>query len=156
MNLVKVISGGQTGADRAALDAALACGVAIGGWVPKGRKAEDGRISDTYSLIEMPTVDYPARTRKNIEESDATFVLTTAKQSPGTVLTLRLCKEIGKPFWTIAADMKLTKNVVMITKRWIDIGDFKTLNVAGPRESKCPGIYKAAYDFLIQVFGEKK
>ncbi len=68
---IKIISGGQTGVDRAALDAAMELHILTGGYCPKGRKAEDGRIPDTYNLIEMPTTSYPARTEKNVIESDA-------------------------------------------------------------------------------------
>lgn len=155
MNIAKVISGGQTGVDRAALDAALACGLAIGGWVPKGRKAEDGRISDKYPLIEMATTDYPARTRKNIEDSDATLIIVGSWPiSPGTELTMDTARVMKKDSFTISHAALKHEQSLINAREWLK--GVKILNVAGPRESKSPGIYKAAYDFLIQVFGENK
>lgn len=153
--LIKVISGGQTGVDRAALDAALACGLPIGGYCPRGRKAEDGRIPDKYPLTEMPTTDYPARTRKNVEEADATLIFTTAKPSPGTLSTAKICRELDKPMLPLAVDMPLGCETIDFIRRWIDIGEFKVMNVAGPRASRCPGGYDAVYGFLCGVFKEK-
>ena len=86
--LTKIISGGQTGADRAALDAAIRLNLAHGGWVPKGRRAEDGTIPDTYLLSEMPTESYPRRTEKNIREADGTLILTHGRATGGSKLTI--------------------------------------------------------------------
>jgi hypothetical protein len=94
----KIISGGQTGADRAGLDFAIHAGLEHGGYVPKGRKAEDGRIDERYNLIELSTSSYPARTRKNIEESDGTVIFRLERRlSGGTKLTRELADKLGKP-----------------------------------------------------------
>ncbi len=89
MNL-RIVSGGQTGVDRAALDVALDMGLRIGGFIPKGRRAEDGRLPDRYPLTEMGTRDYEPRTRKNVATSDATLVLYHGTVTPGTGLTVRI------------------------------------------------------------------
>src|ERR1700694_742603 len=96
--LRKIISGGQTGADRAAPDFAIETGLEHGGYVPRGRKAEDGRIDDRYNLIELSTTSYPARTRRNIEESDGTVIFSLEPSlNGGTKLTLELAVKLGKP-----------------------------------------------------------
>jgi hypothetical protein len=98
--VAKIISGGQTGVDRAALDVGLELGIPIGDWVPLGRLAEDGPIPDRYPLAEMPTEEYAARTRKNVEEADGTLILLGGPPSmatDGTALTIRLARESGKP-----------------------------------------------------------
>src|SRR6202022_2615430 len=92
--LRKIISGGQTGADRAGLDFAIETGLEHGGYVPRGRKAEDGRIDDRYNLVELSTSSYPARTRRNIEESDGTVIFSLERLlSGGTKLTLEHCQQ---------------------------------------------------------------
>lgn len=154
--LTKVISGGQTGVDRAALDAALECGLAIGGYCPLGRLAEDGRIPGTYPLVELPTPNYPARTRRNVQVADATLVLIDAADdmAGGTLLTQRVCLEecqrSGKAFCIAAMSHEhgMGNAVGSLTRHF----DGTTLNVAGPRESKCPGIYARAKAFLLEVF----
>jgi hypothetical protein len=94
----KIISGWQTGADRAGLDFAIEAGLEHGGYVPRGRKAEDGRIDDRYNLIELSTSSYPARTRRNIEKSDGTVIFSLERAlSGGTRLTLELANKLGKP-----------------------------------------------------------
>jgi hypothetical protein len=97
-NGAKIISGGQTGADRAGLDFVIHAGLEHGGYVPRGRKAEDGRTDDRYNLIELSTSSYPARTRRNIEESDGTVIFSLNRRlSGGTKLTLELANNLGKP-----------------------------------------------------------
>ena len=92
--LRKIISGGQTGADRAGLDFAIETGLEHGGYVPRGRKAEDGKIDDRYNMVELSTTSYPARTRKNIEESDGTVIFSLERLlSGGTKLTWGTCQE---------------------------------------------------------------
>jgi hypothetical protein len=96
--LRKIISGGQTGADRAGLDFAIETGLEHGGYVPRDWKAEDGRIDDRYNLIELSTTSYPARTRRNIEESDGTVILSLEPRlNGGTKLTRGLADNLGKP-----------------------------------------------------------
>ena len=96
--LRQIISGGQTGADRAGLDFAIETGLQHGGYVPRGRKAEDGRIDERYNLVELSTSSYPARTRKNIEESDGTVIFSLERRlSGGTKLTRGHADKLGKP-----------------------------------------------------------
>src|ERR1700738_4227821 len=96
--LRKIISGGQTGADRAGLDFAIERGLEHGGYVPRGRKAEDGRIDDRYNLVELSTSSYSARTRRNIKESDGTVIFSLERLlSGGTKLTQDYANKLGKP-----------------------------------------------------------
>ncbi|MFN9985084.1 MAG: putative molybdenum carrier protein, partial [Pirellula sp.] len=95
--LEKIISGGQTGVDRAALDAAIELGIPHGGWCPRGRRAEDGAIPTRYQLKEIEGIDYSERTRRNILESDATLILTSGPLQGGTLLTFNLCNKLGRP-----------------------------------------------------------
>jgi hypothetical protein len=148
---MKVVSGGQTGVDRAALDAAVTHNIQIGGWCPLGRLAEDGRIPDCYPLVEMPTRNYPARTEKNVVESDATLVLTMGHLSRGTALTQRLTARFGKPSMTLDLRTKPESGMVASWKRSHNIA---VLNVAGPRESGSPGVYDVAKRFLESIFAQ--
>ena len=150
--MVKVISGGQTGVDRAALDEALELGLEIGGYCPRGRKAEDGRIPDKYPLTEMSSSDYVVRTRQNILRSDHTLILFSRPMTPGTRLTERLCEDGRKSFTKI--DLGDLNDVVYEQVR-DEIKDVEVLNVAGPRESKRPGVYKQARGFMRHILEDK-
>jgi hypothetical protein len=148
---VKVISGAQTGVDRAALDVAMELGIPVGGYCPKGRRAEDGRIPDQYPLVELESREYKARTRKNVDESDATLVLYRGTLTPGSALTVHLAIERGKPHLALnlAGDPEAAldrANVLLdrVFAMHLDI----VLNVAGSRESSAPGIYEQAAAFL--------
>lgn len=148
----KIISGGQTGADRAGLDAAIELGIPHGGWCPKGRRAEDGKIDDKYNLLETTSTSYDQRTRNNAKESDGTVVICSfeKRNSPGTVLTMRLLKEQNKPFI-----MFFTNGDIDIYKQaladYIKNENIKVLNVAGNRESVSPGVYKFAKQLIIEA-----
>jgi hypothetical protein len=96
-NISRLIAGGQTGVDRAALDVALELGIPCGGWCPKGRKAEDGVIHDRYPLAETPSGGYSQRTKWNIRDSDGTLILAWGKQAGGTLLTVNECIRTGRP-----------------------------------------------------------
>ena len=98
-----ILSGGQTGVDRGALDAALEVGVECGGWCPDGRTAEDGRIPDRYPLVELEGAGYAERTRRNVEDSDGTLILCVGAPVGGTALTLELCGVLSKPVCLIDA-----------------------------------------------------
>jgi hypothetical protein len=146
--LLKIISGGQTGVDRAALDVALALGIPHGGWCPRGRLAEDGRIPGRYQLTETESAEYPARTERNVLESDATLVLCRGEPGGGTELTVRLAAAHARPCLVI--DLAAPPPAPEVA-RWLQAGGVETLNIAGPRESQCPGIGKQAGRFLRRV-----
>jgi predicted Rossmann fold nucleotide-binding protein DprA/Smf involved in DNA uptake len=148
-NLVeKIVSGGQTGVDRAALDVALELGIPCGGWCPQGRRAEDGRIPDSYPLQEASSPDYPLRTRLNVEDSDGTLVITNGSPKGGTALTLKLSKQLNKPFLLIDLARRADPSEV---QQWIQKNHIRILNVAGPREGESVGIFEKASAFLVEV-----
>ncbi len=144
----KIVSGGQTGVDRAALDAAMALGVPHGGWCPKGRLAEDGPIPPIYQLVETDSPAYAVRTERNVLDGDATLILCRGQPSGGTDLTLRLAQRHAKPH--LVAD--LNAPVLARIRRWLAKIRPATLNVAGPRESQAPGIAAQATELLIRLF----
>lgn len=141
----KIISGGQSGVDRAALDVAIACGLSCGGWVPRGRRAEDGPLDARYPMAETPEADYDVRTRRNVEDSEGTLVLTRGEPFGGTKLSLDIASSIGKPYHIV--DLKRGHSP-LAALRWLEAKEPRTLNVAGPRESDSPGIYDEAATFL--------
>ena len=143
----KVVSGGQTGVDRAALDTALKLGVPCGGWCPRGRRAEDGPLQEIYPLQETPSSDYVQRTRWNVRDSDGTVVLYRGSLSGGSALTVELAKEHNKPCLVI--DL-LEDSLPEILLDWVMRYQIRTLNVAGTRESGSPGIYDEACRYLVQ------
>ena len=133
----RIVSGGQTGVDRGALDAAIELGIAHGGWCPNGRLAEDGRIPDRYELAETESPDYAVRTEKNVLEGDATLIVCRGPLSGGTALTQRLAEAHGRPH--LVVDLSEEAEPAAI-RRWLDEHEVEVLNVAGPRESQSPGI----------------
>jgi hypothetical protein len=145
---MKIISGGQTGVDRAALDAAIELGIPHGGWCPRGRLAEDGPISDQCRLTETDSADYPARTERNVVESDATLILCRGRVAGGTELTLRLAEQHRRP--RLVVDLDRAVDPVQV-REWLDREQVAVLNVAGPRESQSPGIGSLAKEFLLQA-----
>ena len=140
--LMKIVSGGPTGVDRAALDVALALGLAAGGGCPQGRRAEDGVIPDRYPLMETPEPNYEARTRRNVEDSDGALILNLGTLDGGTALTACHARQIGKPCLIVALEEGIEPAAF---RAWLDRNQIAVLNVAGPRESKRPGVYEAAY-----------
>ena len=144
----KVLSGGQTGVDRAALDVSLGLGVSCGGWCPRGRRAEDGPIPTRYPLRETESPAYPARTRLNVRDADATLVLTRGAPRGGTALTVELADQLGKPCMVV--DLLGAPDPVGV-RVWLAEHRVATLNVAGPRESDNPGIYEQASRFLLAL-----
>jgi hypothetical protein len=151
--LARIVSGGQTGVDRAALDAALAAGIDCGGWCPRGRRAEDGAIPDIYPLTETAEKTYVARTRRNVEESDGTLVLAWGGvASGGTRLAVEHARRLGKPHLVV----DLGRPSLLRIERWLSGRGIRVLNVAGPRESMRPGSYAAArslMDGLVSAAG---
>jgi hypothetical protein len=141
----KIISGGQTGVDRAGLDVAIALDISHGGWCPKGRKAEDGTIPAIYQLQETPKTNYEQRTGWNVRGSDGTLILTRGEPSGGTATTTKLAAAHGKPCLVLDLLIAPTSETV---RAWIADNSIRVLNVAGPRESGCPGIHYQAKTFL--------
>lgn len=141
----KIVSGGQTGVDRAALDAALDAGVAIGGWCPKGRRAEDGQVPPPYPLQETQSADYEERTRLNVRDSDGTLLLHAGELRGGTRWTAAVAGELGKPLLLVDLDVAPDPRGA---RDWLAAHHVRVLNVAGPRESERPGIGVLAQRFL--------
>lgn len=140
-----IVSGGQTGVDRAALDAALEFGVPCGGWCPKGRLAEDGQIPAHYPLCETPAEDYAERTEWNVRDSDGTLVLTWGPPTGGTGFTINCARQLAKPI--VVVDLKNSPDPRDVIA-WIESNSISILNVAGPRASHDRRIYRSALAFL--------
>ncbi len=153
--LEKIISGGQTGADRAALDAALEAGFPCGGYCPKGRKAEDGVIDDRYPLEEIDG-GYARRTLMNVKAADATLVFYSEELSGGTLQTVKYCRQERKPCLRIDI-ARLDERVAINT-----LADFlrgsntRILNVAGPRASGCPSIYGQVRNVMLGLIASQR
>ncbi|WP_263786250.1 putative molybdenum carrier protein [Salinibacter grassmerensis] len=145
MQFQKIISGGQTGVDRAALDAALAHDVAAGGWCPRGRRAEDGPIAPRYPLRETPTAMYAERTARNVRDSDGTLIIAPGSLKGGTALTRQEAGARESPL--LHARLTDPAPVPMI-HAWAAENDVRILNVAGPRASEVNGIYRRARSIL--------
>lgn len=146
----KLISGGQTGADIAALDVALHYNFPYGGWCPKGRLSLDGPIPSKYQLTETPSASYPQRTEWNVRDSDGTVVFTFAKDpTGGSLKTIQLSKKHGKPCLHISRNMYDQAERIV---RFVNEHDIRVLNVAGSRESKDPGIHDWVKAILSYAF----
>jgi hypothetical protein len=143
--VLKVVSGGQSGVDRAALDAGRAVALPLGGWCPRGRKAEDGPIHPSYPLDETPDEDYAQRTEWNVRDADGTLVLTRGRASGGTAFTIAVARRLGRPFLVLDLEKDPAPDEV---RRWVEAAGIAVLNVAGPRESQRPGIGAQARTFL--------
>jgi predicted Rossmann-fold nucleotide-binding protein len=148
----KIISGGQTGVDRAALDVALELAIPCGGWCPKGRHAEDGTISKSYPLEEASSSDYPLRTELNVQDADGTLILSWGRPVGGTLLTLKLAGKHRKPFLLINLEEGMDEKKV---RNWIRSNGIQILNVAGPRESEAHGIYSRTVTIMRKILAEE-
>jgi len=145
----RIVAGGQTGVDRAGLDAALAAGLPVGGWCPLGRRAEDGKIPARYPLDETPSSDYRERTEWNVRDSDGTLILARGRRlTGGTALTEQLAERYGRP--VLAVDLR-TENGPDPAIAWLEENAIATLNIAGPRESQQPGIHDLAQAFMDRL-----
>ena len=163
--LEKIVSGGQTGVDRAALDAARDSDLAFGGWCPKGRIDELGVIPERYSQLVEHSIDisndkenYDARTKLNIRDSDGTLIIIPTLPLPekindGTRLTIEHVSAQKKPYLIISLS-SLTEDNISKSIDWVKENDICILNIAGPRESNCEGIYEASYAFLSKLIPE--
>ena len=147
----KIISGGQTGADRAALDAAIKLGIPHVGWVPKGRLAEDGPISDKYQLQEMPTDSYSKRTERNVIYSDGTLIIARGKLTGGTDYTRKMTLKHKKQLLGIDLNLISHYDAASLAASWIKLQQVHVLNVAGPRASEDPLIYLDVLRILEHV-----
>ena len=149
----KVVSGGQTGADQGALDAALELGHPCGGWCPKGRKSEAGPIPDMYPVVEYASSEYAARTEANVVDSDGTLIFTYGQPTGGTGLTVDLAIRHEKPFYVFDLDYDpLNRDPGFIWEWGLD-SDVYVLNVAGSRESKDPGTQVLVEAIMLKVLG---
>lgn len=147
---IKIISGGQTGVDRGALDAALSTGYECGGWCPRGQLAEDGRIPKKYPLTELKSRDYSDRTLQNIIHSDGTIILYFGLLEGGTELTFRLCKDLKKHHLLIDAKSIDEQRAGQLIHSFALKHSIQVLNFAGPRNSKVERAQGYAKDATIE------
>ena len=147
----KIVSGGQTGVDRAALDFALALEIPVGGWCPRGRRAEDGPIPEFYPLCETPSSNYRQRTQWNVRDSDGTLILCRNRPTGGTLLTCRIAATLGMHLHLVDLTRETNPGTAW---NWIRENQIQVLNVAGPRSSENVGIYHQALTFLHAIAKE--
>lgn len=147
MVISKIISGGQTGADRAALDWAIANSISHGGWCPQGRLAEDGILDAKYHLNEIESGGYRQRTKRNVTDSDGTLILNIGDLYGGTLATYQFAKRFNKPIIVVQIDSGVEGDVAAVLL-WLRVNKIAKLNVAGPRESKRPSIYNLTMKFM--------
>jgi hypothetical protein len=151
--LSKIVSGGQTGVDRGALDEALQNGFPCGGWCPEDRQAEDGRIADSYPLVVLAGAGYRQRTLKNVQDSDGTVIVYSHTLSGGTKLTRDLCQREKKPFVVLDAAQVSLSDAIDGVGRFVSIHRVAVLNVAGPRASGWVDGHAFAQDLVAGVLG---
>jgi len=144
----KIISAGQTGVDRAALDVALDMGIKCGGWCPAGRGADDGVIPDRYPLIETENIDHTVRTEFNVKGSDGTLILNYGELNGGTAYAVEMAKHMSRPVMVVDVTTPLDATEVL---DWIEANNIKTLHVGGPREASRPGIYDQAHTLISYI-----
>jgi hypothetical protein len=150
--LNKIISGGQTGADQAALDVAIRLGIPHGGWIPKGRRTEKGALPPKYLLQEMPDDNYAKRTEKNVIDSDGTIIFSHGKLTGGSELTRIVAEKYNRPHLHLDLNVRSEFQAAQMIKDWVVQHHIEVLNVAGPRESHDPNIYRATADILQTAF----
>lgn len=147
----RIVSGGQTGVDRGALEAAIALGLEHGGWCPRGRLSEDGCIPSRYTLREMDSSDYALRTEQNIIDSDATLILHEGPLRGGTLLTKRIAVRMKKPWLAVRIALRFDPTPV---RHWLCEVRPEVLNVAGPRASSHEGIEERARLAMLRVLAD--
>jgi hypothetical protein len=145
---VKIISGGQTGVDRAALDVALRHGVESGGWCPTGRLDESGTIPDRYPVKELESGGFTERTLRNVKDSDGSVIIYPGKLSGGTEQTVKFCGEQRRLHELIDASNVSTEKAAQLIADFVRENTINTLNVAGPRQSEWPDGYDYAFRAL--------
>jgi len=146
----KIVSGGQTGVDRAALDMALELGISCGGWCPKGRKARDGVIPECYPLRETDTAGYMKRTKMNVLDSDGTLILYLDALAGGSEFTFEFARKRNKPVKAI--DMATHQESYSQVIEWIKRSDIQILNIAGPSEKDELNIHGQTSHYLRELF----
>jgi hypothetical protein len=156
LSVIKLVSGGQSGADRAALDVAIELGIAHGGWVPQGRWAEDGVLAAPYQMRETDSPQVAVRTEWNVRDADATLIFSHGEPSGGTALTARFAASYQKP--VLCVDLATSDETVAARSIAVWLAEFRPaiLNVAGPRGSNDPLIYDAVSRVLRRVFEREK
>jgi hypothetical protein len=148
----RIVAGGQTGVDRAALDSAVLLGIPAGGWCPRGRRAEDGPIPPHYPLKETDAAGYRPRTRRNVDDSDGTMILAWGAPAGGTRFTAEYAAHQGRPHAIVDLAQWSDADVQRV-RAWLAAHDIRTLNVAGPRASQAPDAYDAARAFMTALLG---
>jgi predicted Rossmann-fold nucleotide-binding protein len=151
IRLERIVSGGQTGADQAALDVAIELGIPHGGWVPKGRRTEQGPLPEKYRTKEMPTDSYPKRTEQNVIDSDGTLIISHGGLKEGSDYTRMMAAKHGKPWIHIDADKHSVEVAVQMIRTWVSGNDIECLNVAGPPASKDAHIFGTTKTLLKAV-----
>lgn len=149
---LQIVSGGQTGVDQAALQVAIDLGIEHGGWCPRGRRCESGRIPERFRLRESHSAKYWVRTEQNVVDSDATLILHRGPLSGGTAFTERMAIKHGRAVHCVDLAEPVAEASAADVRRWLRHHSVRVLNVAGPRESSAPGIYGHSYGFLIAIF----
>ena len=150
MNIQRIISGGQTGVDRAALDFAIARQIPHGGWCPAGRRAADGVLDTRYQLVETESSGYRQRTKHNVRDADATLIIYRGRLEGGSLLTRDLATGHGKPL--LLCDLHdPTEELLAAWQDWLVSHPIAILNIAGPSEARNPGIYLQA-SALLELF----
>jgi hypothetical protein len=146
--LDKVVSGGQTGVDRAALDAAMERGIACGGWCPAGRHADDGRIPDRYPLQETVDMDHTVRTEHNVRDSDGTLMFYRGSLQGGTAYAVLMARHLGRPVLAVNLDDRVD---IPGIARWVAHNGIRVLHIGGQREGGSPGIYQSAHRLIGEL-----
>lgn len=149
--IARIISGGQTGVDQGALEAALESKFPCGGWCPKGRRSETGVIPAHFPLRETSSGDYPMRTRLNVRDSDGTLILTRGGSSRGTDLTVNLARSMNRPLEILDLSQVKSTDPMERLIHWVEKHQIRTLNFAGPRESEAPGIGLEAKELVTRL-----
>ena len=144
----KIISGGQTGVDRAALDVAMELGIACGGWCPAGRHADDGPIPARYPLQETADIDHTVRTENNVRHSDATLIVHRGELHGGTAYAVEMARHLGRP--VLAIDVEEPPDIGKVVD-WLRSAQVRTLHIGGPRESSRAGIYNQARSLITRI-----
>ena len=154
---IEIRSGGQTGADRGGLDAGLDAGLTIGGWCPRGRKAENGPIPERYPLKETPSSDYPQRTEWNVRDTDGTVIFFFGPElGRGSSLTVKYARKHEKPMCLIDLAQTKEKEAISFLLDFLKSAKIGALNVAGNRESRALGIQEKVRGIILKALADKK